>query len=55
MEALEEAGLLSKQRLLAGEVLAGESDSLDLMNSDEEGRKPLATDEQALALSSEDL
>ena len=55
MEQLEEAGLLSKQKLLAGEALAGESSSLDLMNIDEEGRESLETDEQPLALSSEDL
>jgi segregation and condensation protein B len=55
MEALEEAGLLSKQRLLAGEALVGESSSLDLMNVDEEGQESLDTHEQPLALLSEDL
>jgi segregation and condensation protein B len=54
-EQLEEAGLLSKHKLLAGEGLAGESSSLDLMNIDEEGRESLETHEQPLALSSEDL
>jgi segregation and condensation protein B len=55
MEALEEAGLLSKQRLLAGEALVGESSSLDLMNVDEEGQESLDTHEQPLALLSENL
>jgi hypothetical protein len=45
IEQLEETGLLSKQKLLAGEALAGESSSLDLMNIDEEGRESLATNE----------
>jgi chromosome segregation and condensation protein ScpB len=55
IKQLEEAGLLSKQKLLAGEALAGESSSLDLMNIDEDGRESLATNELPLALSSEDL
>jgi hypothetical protein len=42
--------LLSKQTLLAGEALAGESGSLDLMNIDEEGGESFD-----LGLSSEDL
>ena len=55
MEQLEEAGLLSKQTLLAGELLGGDSESPDLMTIDEEGQEDLETDEPPLALSSEDL
>ena len=55
MEQLEEAGLLSKARPLAGELLGGDSESPDLMNIEEEGQEDLETDEPPLALSSEDL
>jgi segregation and condensation protein B len=56
MDALEEAGLLSKQKLLAGELLGGDSESPDLINEEEEGGKgDLETEEPLLAPASEDL
>jgi hypothetical protein len=55
MEQFEEAGLLSKQRLLAGELLRDDSESLHLVNIEEEGEEDLEPDEPPLALSSEDL
>jgi segregation and condensation protein B len=55
MEQLEEAGLLSKQKLLAGALPGDLSHGADLMNGAEEEREDLEADEQALALSAEDL
>jgi hypothetical protein len=53
-DALEEAGLLSKPRLLPGEVLADGSQSPHLMTIEEEDQEDSETDEPPLALSSED-
>jgi segregation and condensation protein B len=53
MEQLEEAGLLSKQKLLAG--AGGLSDSPDLINGEDDGQGDLETDEPPLAVSTEDL
>jgi segregation and condensation protein B len=55
MEQLEEAGLLSKQKLLAGAFPGDLSHGGDVMNGADEGREDLEADEQALALSAEDL
>jgi segregation and condensation protein B len=55
MEQLEDAGLLSKQRLLAGDFPGATSEDPDLMTKGEEGPEELETDDQPLALSSEDL
>ena len=53
MEQLEEAGLLSKQKLLAGALPADLSDGPNLQ--DEGGEEDLETEELPLALVSEDL
>jgi segregation and condensation protein B len=55
MEQLEEAGLLSKQKLLAGELPGAISEDSDLMTRGEKGHEELETDDQPLALSTEDL
>jgi segregation and condensation protein B len=52
MEQLEEAGLLSKQKLLAGALPADLSDGPDL--PDKGGEGDLETEELPLALASED-
>jgi segregation and condensation protein B len=54
MEQLEEAGLLSKQKLLAGALPGDLSETHDLANM-EEGREDFETDEPPLTLSAEDL
>jgi hypothetical protein len=56
MEQLEEAGLLSKQKLLGG-VLSGDlGDGHDLINEEEEGGEgDSETQEPLLAPASEDL
>ena len=55
MEQLEEAGLLSKQKLLAGALLGDLSETQDLINVEERAGEDLGTGEPPLALSSEEL
>jgi segregation and condensation protein B len=55
MEQLEEAGLLSKQKLLAGALPGDPSETHDLINMEERGGEDLEAEEPPLALSSEDL
>jgi segregation and condensation protein B len=55
MEQREEAGLLSKQRLLAGALPGDLSETHDLINIEERGGEDLDAEEPRLALSSEDL
>jgi hypothetical protein len=55
MEQLGDAGLLSKQKLLAGALPGDVSDSRELINIEERGGEDLDTEEPPLALSSEDL
>jgi segregation and condensation protein B len=55
MEQLEEAGLLSKQKLLAGALPGDLSETHDLINTEERGGEDLETEEPSLALSSENL
>jgi segregation and condensation protein B len=53
MEQLEEAGLLSKQRLLAGALPGDLSETHDLTNIEERAGEDLDAEEPRLALSSE--
>jgi hypothetical protein len=55
MEQLEEAGLLSKQKLLAGALPGDLGGTHDLINIEEPAREDLESEETPLALSSEDL
>jgi hypothetical protein len=55
MEQLEEAGLLSKQKLLAGALPGDLSETHDLINREERAGEDLEAEEPPLALSSEDL
>jgi hypothetical protein len=55
MEQFEEAGLLSKQKLLAGALPGDLSEAQDLINIEERAGEDLEADEPPLALSSEDL
>jgi segregation and condensation protein B len=55
MEQLEEAGLLSKQKLLAGALPGDLSETDDLINIEEWGGEDLEPEEPPLALSAEDL
>jgi segregation and condensation protein B len=55
MEQLEEAGLLSKQKLLAGALPGDLSESPDLINIEDRAGEDLDAEEPPLALSSEDL
>jgi segregation and condensation protein B len=55
MKQLEEAGLLSKQRLLAGALPGDLSETHDLINIEERAGEDLDAEEPRLALSSEDL
>jgi segregation and condensation protein B len=55
MEQLEDAGLLSKQKLLAGALPGDLSETQDLINIEERGGGDLDVEEPTLALSSEDL
>jgi hypothetical protein len=55
MEQLEEAGLLSKQKLLAGALPGDLSEAQDLVNIEERAGEDLDAEEPPLALSSEDL
>jgi Segregation and condensation complex subunit ScpB len=54
MEALEDAGLLSKKRLLADDFPGATSEGADLKTIGEGSLKELETEEPPLALSSED-
>jgi segregation and condensation protein B len=55
MNELEEAGLLSKQKLLAGALPGDLSQSPDLIHAREEGREDVDAEEPPLALSAKDL
>jgi segregation and condensation protein B len=55
MEQLDEAGLLSKQKLLAGALPGDLSETQDLINMEERAGEDLEAQEPHLALSSEDL
>jgi hypothetical protein len=55
MEQLEEAGPLSKQKLLAGALPGDLSETHDLINIEERAGEDLDAEEPPLALSSEDL
>jgi segregation and condensation protein B len=55
MEQPEEAGLLSKQRLLAGALPGDLSETHALINIEERAGEDLDAEEPRLALSSEDL
>jgi len=55
MEQLEEAGLLSKQKLLAGALPGELSETPDLINIEGRAGEDLDAEEPPLALSSEDL
>jgi segregation and condensation protein B len=55
MEQLEEAGLLSKQKLLAGALPGDLGETADLINIEERAGEDLDVEEPPLALSSEDL
>jgi hypothetical protein len=53
MEQLEEAGLLSKQKLLAGALPGDLGEAPDLINIEEQGGEDLDAEEPPLALSAE--
>jgi hypothetical protein len=55
IEQLEEAGLLSKQKLLAGALPGDLRDGPDLINEEEGAGEDGETDEPALALAADDL
>ena len=55
IEQLEEAGLLSKQKLLAGAFPGDLSETQDSINIEERVGEGLEADEPRLALSSEEL
>jgi segregation and condensation protein B len=55
MEQLEDAGLLSKQKLLAGALPGDLSETSGLINIEERAGEDVDVEEPPLALSSEDL
>jgi len=55
MEQLEEAGLLSKQKLLGGALPGDLSETHDLINREEQAQEDLDAEESPRTLSAEDL